>query len=285
MKKYLFLSFILLGLAGCAHNKTQSADSLEPSKKTGYLSVNGIEMYYEVVGAGDPLVLIHGGGSSINVSFGKAISELAKNHQVIAIDEQGHGRTKDFDRPLTFENTAGDVAEVLKQLKIEKADVMGFSNGATTALYFAIRHPKMVRKLVLSSPLYRRDGASPAFWDMMKQGSLETMPQELKDAYVRIAPNPTNLKKMYEKDRDRMLNFKDIPNKAIQKVNVPTLVMVTDQDVPTLDHATKLIKLLPKGRLVVFPGTHDNFLGDVSPAKPEMTRSVLTVIEEFLLLN
>jgi len=145
--------------------------------------VNGLKMYYEVHGHGFPLVLIHGGGSTIGTTFGRILPILAKTHMVIAVELQAHGHTADIDRPLSFEHDADDVAALLKQLRISKADIFGFSNGASTTLELAIRHPELVNKIVVASTFYKRDGAYPWFWEGMKHPTFEQMPQPLKDAY------------------------------------------------------------------------------------------------------
>src|SRR5689334_10570383 len=129
-----------------------------------YATVNGLKMYYEIHGKGMPLVLLHGGGSTIESNYGRVLPELAKTHQVIAVELQAHGHTLDIDRPLSFEQDADDVAALLKQLHIEKADIMGFSNGGTTCLQIAIRHPELVNKMVLASATYKRDGMQPGFF-------------------------------------------------------------------------------------------------------------------------
>src|SRR5919106_5071329 len=121
--------------------------------ESGHAPVNGIHMYYEVHGRGDgvPLVLLHGGGSTIEVTFGRVLPVLAGSRRVIAVEEQGHGRTTDRDAPVAFESSADDVAALLRHLKIEQADLLGFSNGASVALQTAIRHPLLVRKLIFAS--------------------------------------------------------------------------------------------------------------------------------------
>src|SRR5581483_3214713 len=119
--------------------------------ETGYASVNGLEMYYEIHGTGQPLVLLHGAFSAIGTSFGALLPELAKTRQVIAFDLQAHGRTADIDRPLSLEQMADDTAAALAQLGIGQADIFGYSMGAAVALHIAIRHPSVVRKLVLAS--------------------------------------------------------------------------------------------------------------------------------------
>src|SRR4051812_26294669 len=146
--------------------------------------VNGIDVYYEVHGDhdGTPLALLHGGGSTIDSNFGRLIPLLARTRRVIALEEQGHGRTSDRDQPFTFERSADDVAGLLQHLEVPQADLLGFSNGAMVALQVAIRHPQFVRKLVYASAFTSREGAQPQFWEFMKQADIANMPQPLKDA-------------------------------------------------------------------------------------------------------
>lgn len=139
--------------------------------------MNGLKLYYEIHGSGRPLVLVHGGGSTIESTFGRVLPYLAKTHQVIAVELQAHGHTKNIDRPLSFEQDADDVAALLKQLRVEKADLMGFSNGATTCIQVAIRHPNLVNKLVLASAMYKRSGMPSGFFEGFKNASLKMMPR------------------------------------------------------------------------------------------------------------
>src|SRR5919202_6383377 len=124
--------------------------------QTGYASVNGLRMYYELHGTGRPLILLHGAFSAIGTSFGALLPDLAKTRQVIAFELQAHGRTADIDRPLSMEQMADDTAAALEQLGIDRADIFGYSMGAAVALHLAIRHPEVVRKLVLASVSYTR---------------------------------------------------------------------------------------------------------------------------------
>lgn len=280
----LIYFFVVIALTACAHGqKKHNSESVKAGpEQSGYLKVNGTDLYYEIYGSGEPLVLLHGGGSDIHVSFGKGISALATKFKVIAFDEQGHGKSPATDRAFGFEQTADDIAEALKQLKINKAMFLGFSNGATTGMYLAIRHPNVVQKMVLGSGLYSRSGAPKEFWQAMKNSTLKDMPQELQEAYLKTSPQPQDLIKMFNLDSTRMKTFKDISKKAIQKVNIPVLIMQTDQDVASVEHGIEIARLLPKGRFAVLPGPHDNFIGSVSNASPEMTHASLTVITEFL---
>ncbi len=250
-----------------------------------YAQVNGIKMYYEIHGSGQPLVLIHGGGSTMHTSFDRIMPELAKTHMVIGVDLQNHGRTSARDIPETFEQDADDVAELLTQLKITGADVMGFSNGGSTTLQLAIRHPKLVRKLVPISAIYKREGIPSWFWDMMKSASLSNMPQVYKDVYLAIPGNTqAGLQNMHDKDAGRMQTFKDWPDEQIKSIQAPTLIIVSDQDVVTPEHAIEMSRLLPHGRLIIMPGSHGAFMGEIMAPNPDSKVPLLFVamLNEFL---
>jgi len=233
-----------------------SAYAKEPGK---YAPVNGLRIYYEIHGVTrhktPPLVLLHGGGSTIETSFGNVLLDLARTRQVIAFEQQGHGRTADVDRPFTFEQSAEDTAALLKYLHVERADFFGYSNGGNIALLMGIRHPDMVRKLVIESAMFRRDGLVPGFWDSMQHATLDGMPRELKDAYLKSAPHPEALQSFHDKCRDRMLQFKDWPEDDIRSIRAPTLVMIGDADIITPEHAVAMFRLLPHGQLAILPGT------------------------------
>jgi pimeloyl-ACP methyl ester carboxylesterase len=168
---------------------------------SGYASINGHKMYYEIHGKGTPLVLIHGSGSTIRTTFERVLHSFTNEKQVIAVELQGHGHTPDLNRPETFEQDADDVAALLKYLKIENADFIGFSNGGNTTMQIAIRYPNLVRKIILGSTFYKRDGLYQQFWESLSHSTLKDMPQLLKDAYEKVAPDFNDLSKMYEKDK------------------------------------------------------------------------------------
>jgi pimeloyl-ACP methyl ester carboxylesterase len=240
-----------------------------------YADVNGLRMYYEIHGTGQPLVLLHGGGSTIETSFGAFRPQLAKARQVIAVEEQAHGRTADIDRPLSFAQTADDVAALLGQLGIEQADVVGYSNGGTTALQLALRHPRRVRRIVAMSAIVKKDGMPADFWGFMKNASLRDMPAELQDAYKRVAPRPQDLQTMHDKCVARMLAFADFEHEDLRGLNVPVLIMVGDADVVRPEHAVEMFRLLPRARLAILPGV-DHM------AMVKRTDTSLRMIEAFL---
>ena len=254
--------------------------------QSGHAPVNGINMYYEVHGRkeGVPLVLLHGGGSTIEVTFSSVLPVFAGARRVIALEEQAHGRTTDRDAPVAFESSADDVAALLRYLKVDKADVFGFSNGASVALQVAIRHPLLVRKMVFASSITKRAGAQPQLWEFMEQASFSNMPQPLKDAFLRVNPDVQQLKTMHDKDAARMRSFKDVPDDAVRSVRAPTLIVLGDQDIVTHEHAVELTRLIPGARLLILPGGHGDYLGEAvmtqKPTRyPELTARL---IEEFL---
>lgn len=228
--------------------------------RTGYAPVNGLRIYFEIHGVANsaqpPLVLLHGGGDTIQTSFGKILPALAHVRQVIAFEQQGYGHTADIaGRPFSFEQSADDTAALLEYLLIEKADLFGFSNGGTIALQVAIRHPKVVHKLVLASALFRREGAYPWLWQAMAKATLENMPKELQEEYLKVAPHPENLRMFHDKAAQRMRDFEDIPAEAIRGITASALVIVGDADVIRPEHAVEAFRLLPHAQLAVLPGT------------------------------
>jgi pimeloyl-ACP methyl ester carboxylesterase len=250
----------------------------------GYSVVNGLKMYYEIYGQGKPLVLIHGGGSTIQTNFEKIIPLLAKNRKVIAIELQAHGRTSDRNADLSFEQDAHDIATLLVNLHIDKADFLGFSNGGTTTLQIAIRHPEIVDKMILGSPLAKRNGVPDWFWSFMSQAKLENMPQQLKEGYKKVAADTNGLQLMHDKDAKRMVNFKDIPDDQIKSIKTPTLIIIGDKDVITPEHAIELHRQIANSELAIIPGGHGEYIGEITTIKPDFKESDLVVpmIEKFL---
>jgi pimeloyl-ACP methyl ester carboxylesterase len=274
---------VLAGPFGSGGDMSRNASRLVDS---GHAPVNGIDMYYEIHGREDgvPLVLLHGGGSTIEVTFGQVLALFTENRRVIAIEEQGHGRTSDRDAPVRFETSADDVAALLGHLGVVQADVFGFSNGASIALQLAIRHPARVRKLVFASSMTRRDGAHPQLWEFMEQADFSNMPQPLKDAFLRVNPDERQLRTMHDKDAERMRNFRDVPDGQLRSVRAPTLIVLGDHDIVKPEHAIELTRLIDGARLLILPGGHGDYLGEAVMTQrpgpyPELTAGL---IEAFL---
>ncbi len=288
-KKGIYISFLLLFIISCknANNKNMQTEinpNTSTNTETGYANVNGLKMYYEIHGSGFPLVLIHGGGSTLESTFGNVIHQFAKTHKVIAVELQAHGRTADIDRPLTFTQDADDVADLLKQLHIEKADIFGFSNGASTTLQFAIRHPELTHKIIVASTFYNKTGAPSWFWDMMGNPSFETMPQQLKDAFLKVNPDSAALYQMYSRDVARMQSFPDISVEEMLSIKSPAFIIIGDKDVTTPEHAAEMHKLLSNSRLAIIPGGHGDYIGEITTAYDSvLIAATVNMINEFLL--
>jgi pimeloyl-ACP methyl ester carboxylesterase len=256
---------IVVGMVALQFAEASIAGASDESQSRGsYADVNGIRMYYESYGPahGAPLVLLHGGGSTVEVTFGQILPFFTR--RVIAIEEQAHGRTGDRDAPLSFERSADDVATLLEHLKVEQADLFGFSNGASTALQVAIRHPQAVRKLVFASAMTKRDGAQPQLWEFMRSADIANMPQSLKDAFLKVNPDPAKLRNMHDKDADRMRNFKDVPDADVRSIRAPTLILIGDRDIVKPEHAVELTRLIPRARLLVLVGGHGDYMGEAT---------------------
>ena len=243
------------------------------NSKGSYAQVNGINLYYETYGQGEPLVLLHGGIGAIEM-FGEVLTRLAESRQVIAVDLQAHGRTADIDRPISLEAMGDDVAALVKHLGLEKADVMGYSMGGGTAVSVAIRHPEVVRKLVAVSFPYKRDGWYPeirAGMSQMGAAAAEPMKQTpMYQLYSQIAPRvedwPVLLTKMGE-----MLRQDYDWSEDIQNLKMPVMIVVGDADSVRTSEAVRFFELLgggqqdgswdgsgmSRGRLAILPGvTH-----------------------------
>jgi pimeloyl-ACP methyl ester carboxylesterase len=214
--------------------------------KSGYVSVNGLNMYYETHGVeGQPLVLLHGAFSAIGTSFGKLLPDLAKTRQVIAFELQGHGRTADIDRPLTLEGMADDVAAALQQLGIGQANVFGYSMGTGVALHFAIRHPDMLRKLVLASITYQMSG----MYRGLVEGMVEMKPEMMfgspwYDEYMHTATHPEDFAKLFAKKTEMDRQIRDLSSDEIRGIKVPAVIILGDSDLVRPEHAVEMFQLL-----------------------------------------
>jgi pimeloyl-ACP methyl ester carboxylesterase len=248
-------------------NTIGHSDEMNQDAKGSYASVNGLKMYYEIHGTGQPLVLLHGSLSAIGTSFGKVLPSLAKTRQVISIEQQAHGRTADIDRPLTIEQMAEDTAALLHYIGIENADFFGYSLGAGIALQIAIQHPDLVRKLVLASVTYNVDGFHPGLLagiETLKPEHLAGSPWQ--EEYASIAPNPEDWPTLIAKVKQLDRELQDWPPEAIQSIKAPTLLIIGDSDIVRPEHAVEMFRLLgggvagdgsglPNSQLAVLPGT------------------------------
>jgi len=275
-----------MGVASLAFASAVIAASAAAQGGGAYADVNGIRMYYETYGPerGVPLVLLHGGGSTIDVTWGRILPFLARDRRVIAVEEQAHGRTSDRNAPVRFETSADDIAALLQHLKIEQADVFGFSNGASVGLQVAIRHPQAVRRLVFASSFTKKEGAQPQLWELIRTADISNMPQPLQDAFLKVNADPAKLKTMHDKDAERMRHFADVPDAELRAIRAPTLILLGDHDIVKPEHALGLTHVIPDARLMILVGGHGDYLGEAIVTQrvtraPELTAGF---VEEFL---
>ena len=253
-----------------------------------YVNVNGLKMYYEIHGQGQPLVLLHGAFSAIGTSFGKLLPELAKSRQVIAFELQGHGHTADIDRPLNYEQMADDTVAALQQLGIKQADFFGYSMGSAVALQVAIRHPEVVRKLVFASVSYKLDGLHPGLMEGLAQITPDMMVgSPWHEEYKQIAPNPDDFDTLFTKVMQMDQELEDIPDEVIAAIKSPALLIIGDSDIIRPEHAVEMFRLfgggimgdtpagLPNSQLAILPGTSHVTL-------VERTDLLLSIIPPFL---
>lgn len=230
------------------------------------VQVNGMKMYYEVSGSGDPLVVLHGAYMNIP-TMGAIIPTLARTHKVYAIELQGHGRTTDIDRPITYPAMADDVAAFMDSVGLAEADVFGYSMGAIVGLQMAIRHPGKVNKLVFGSGAYDLEGWQPAFKAAIPQMTVEMIVAlPFAQEYRKLAPNPDGFPELARKlialEKEPMAWEDDV-----RKVKAPVLIIAGDADVATLEHTVAMFRLLgggvmgdmgqplPPSRLAILPAT------------------------------
>ena len=257
-----------------------------------YADVNGINLYYEIHGAGRPLILIHGGLGSGEM-FGPVMPQFAAHHQVVAPDLQGHGRTADIDRPLDIRLMADDIAALIDHLGLEKPDVVGYSLGGGVAFQVAVRHPEKVRRLVMVSANVRRDAIPAVMLEQQSQVSGAAV-DFLKDTpmyqtYQRVAPRPEDFPRLLEKIGESMSKDFDF-SEDVRGLKVPTLIVAGDADMAPPAHYVEVFKLLdgglrdggwmgegrPKGghALAILPGlTHYNIFS--SPLLAAVTLAFL----------
>jgi pimeloyl-ACP methyl ester carboxylesterase len=243
----LTASALFIALAA-SHSLAQSGATA--SAKSGYAPVNGLKLYYEIHGSGEPLILLHGGLGAGDM-FVPMMPVLSQHRQVITVDLQAHGRTADIDRPITFEAMADDIAGLAKYLGIEKADLMGYSLGGGVALRTAVQHPDLVKKLVLVSVAFRRDGWYPEIVAGMSQvgaAAAEPMKQTpMYKMYSRIAPRPSDWPVLLTKVGELLRRDYDWSS-DVEGLKMPTLLIYGDADAVRTAHAVQFFELLGGGK-------------------------------------
>jgi pimeloyl-ACP methyl ester carboxylesterase len=240
-----------------------------PSSVNGrYATVNGLRMFYEIHGSGQPLVLLPGALSTIETSFGAALPLLAKTRRVIAVELQAQGRTSDREGPLSYEQMADDVDALLGQLGVPQADFFGYSLGGGVAVQLAVRHPNRVRKFVFAGgTAYSPDGFYPELIEAqktLKPENLAGSPYQL--AYARVAPQPDHWPDVIAKIKDLDQTWKGFPAEQLRAIAAPALLVIGDADIVRPEHTVEMFRLLgggvagdihglPRSQLAVLPGT------------------------------
>jgi pimeloyl-ACP methyl ester carboxylesterase len=260
--------------------------------KTGHAPINGLNLYYEIHGSGDPVILLHGGLGSTEMVAG-VTSALSKNYQVIAADLQAHGRTADINRPITYEAMGDDIAALMEFLHLDKGAVIGYSLGAGTALQLTIRHPALIRKLVVVSTVFKRNGWFPEIltaMDQMGPQMAEMMkPSPIYQTYARIAPKPENWPSLISKVSDLLRKDYDW-SKEVAAITAPVMLVFGDADSIRPQHIVEFFALLggglkdagwdgsgfSKARLAILPGESHYSMFD----SPALVPAVMPFLDE-----
>jgi pimeloyl-ACP methyl ester carboxylesterase len=244
---------------------TPHADTLVDS---GYLQIGELEMYYEVHGQGDPLVLLHGGFGSITnmFGFGELLPLFAQTRTVIGLEQQGHGHTADIDRPMTYTQMAEDTAAALGALGFEATDVFGYSDGGIVALGLAIAHPQLVRKVAIAGAYWNVSGVYPEVIESLKSFKPSDFPDEFRQMWAADAPNPEDFETVFAKVMALGVDFPGYDSADLAAISSPLLTIIADSDIVKPEHAVELFRLvgggvsgdnvgLPASQLSVLPGT------------------------------
>lgn len=229
--------------------------SAQQKPATGYAPVNGLKMYYEVHGSGDPVVLLHGSFMTISNNWTGWIGELSKTRKVIAIEMQGHGRTADIERDFSYENLADDVAALLDHLKIPRADLIGYSMGGGVAMQCAIRHPEKIRKVVSISAVFRHDGWVKEALDAFPRLTSEALQgSPIETEYRKLSPTPDEFPSFVKRVISMDLKPYDFGADKLKATPAPMFFIHGDADGVRLDHIAEMFRL--KG---------DEIFGDMRP--------------------
>jgi pimeloyl-ACP methyl ester carboxylesterase len=227
----------------------------------GYADVNGLHMYFETHGdEGTPLVLLHGGVMTIDLTYADLIPTLAKRHRVIGVEFQAHGRTADIDRDLTYANLASDVVGLLDHLGIERAHVMGHSMGGGTTFELAVNHPDRLLSAVPISASVRPDGAHPDLSDPSTFATSPIMPTaqdfaDMAEAYARLSPHPERFDDLPARSMTSLNGWSGWTDEQLAGITAPTLIVIGDRDFTVPAHGAVMQQLVPGSQLAILPGT------------------------------
>jgi pimeloyl-ACP methyl ester carboxylesterase len=226
----------------------------------GYAHVNGLALYHEVAGEGFPLVLLHGGVMTIDLSFAGLIPGLVDRHRVVAVELQGHGRTADVDRERTPASSASDVVALLDHLGVERADVLGHSMGGEVALELAVSYPQRVRRVVPMGVWVRPEGMHADLRDPARFATSTRLPTaqdyaDMREAYTRLSPHPERFDAFFSGSAGSAAEFPGWTDAQLAGITAPVLLVQGDHDFTTIEHAGLMLELIPGAQLAVLPGT------------------------------
>jgi pimeloyl-ACP methyl ester carboxylesterase len=265
------LALAALTVAGVISNANAQVTATSKPTKTGRVSANGVDYYYEIHGSGEPVLLLHGGLGSTDMFRDGLLPSLAKTRQVVAVDLQGHGRTTLGDRPIDLKDIGNDLAQVLEKLGFKQLDVVGYSFGGGAGLRLAIQHPAVVRRLVVISAPYAQSGFFP---EMLPQQAAvgSAMAEQMKEtpmykSYVAVAPNPKDFPRLL----DRMGEYMRRPydwSEEVKKLSIPVMLVYGDADMVRPEHIVQFYQLLGGG------------LKDAGWQRENMSRNRLAIIPD-----
>jgi pimeloyl-ACP methyl ester carboxylesterase len=268
-------------LSTCLTLLLSSAVSPQQKPTTGYAPVNGLKMYYEIHGTGEPVVLLHGAFMAISGDWNEFVKEVAKTRKVIAVEMQGHGRTADIDRDITYEYLSDDVAALLGYLKVQRADIVGYSLGGGVAMQCAIRHPEKVRKVVSISAVIRRDGWVKEGADALTNLTAEVFKgSPIETEYKRLSPTPDKFPDFVNHIKATALRPYDFGADRFKATKAPMFFIHGDADGVRLDHIAEMYRLKggdlhgdmrphPESRLAILPNaTHVTLMNRMTTIVP-----------------
>jgi len=276
---------VILGvvISGCGPIKsTECVTKITENCEAGYAKVNGITMYYEIHGSGEPLFVLHGAGDSIE-TMKNGLVDLSKNYQVIAIDTRGHGRTTDSDQPFSNELFAKDIIELMDLLEIDKAHIVGLSDGGVTGLTMAINYPDRVNKLVTIGANFTPDGLTDQVIEAISDSeNIKKLP--ISSVYRRYAPDPTNWPVLIEKLWQMTLSGPNYTQADLGKIQAPVLVVLGERDnFIRVEHTEELHRMIPNSTLLIVPRAGHNVFEVNQYIERDALNVAIEAILEFLM--
>jgi len=258
-KEFIILWFLLA---------TVSTAFVNPKACGRTVTVNGIRLYYELHGKGEPLLLLHGGlGSAEN--FSSQITALENRFLLICPDSRGHGRTGDSDRPLSYRLMASDMVVLMDSLHVEQASLLGWSDGGIIGLYLAIDHPRRIKKLAAVGANFQTSGLRDI--ESVKRLTPENAWASVRESYKRLSPVPGHWPALIEKVKAMWLTQPDISTEELGRIRCPTLIVAGDRDAIRIDHTVQLFQSIPGAQLFIVPGASHFLLNE----KPKLLNGIL----------